>query len=232
MLRLRSLFVSTLAVLAFGCSAQDSQEPATEEGALEQGTVNASDALSACPALEESSLTAGAVSDQPVAVKQSYRLYTAPGQSMVVQTNRAWASTSYSLRFYRDAQGKSKFQLRIGTFAGIAPNIDGDVKEMVVSGTVSLKSDKSSGELVVTSRRDALRAIVGADVTKIPFSGLDCSGGSGATLELSLLTLEKATEETVEIKETVSGETVRVTPKVKWNKKADKAALPFVLTLG
>ncbi len=135
------------------------------------------------------------------------------------------------MKFYRDGQGKTKFQFSIGTFAGVSQNIDGPAKRLVGSGTVNFQRGNSYGELVFTSRRDNLQSVVGA-VSKIRFSNFTCSAEAPQlTLDAPVVTLDKASDETVTIGNGIAGG-IRVSKSVKWVKKASSAPLAFVVPAG
>jgi hypothetical protein len=231
----RFVSLACLVALASACSSQDaSDSSATDQGALAQAA--GSDLLNKCPALEGVDFTAIVANDEGTRVKQSYRLaaYTRPDGTREpgrLVTTTASADTMYTLRFYRDGAGKTKFQLTVGTWGGLQASIEGDTKSMVASGAVAVSEDGDVGELDVNSRRDAFRAVLGQDLAKVGFSNLDCGGASMISLEVPLVTLEKTSDETVEITES-NGRTQRVSPAVRWKKQADRVTLAFRVSVG
>ena len=221
------ILVSSMLSLVACTEATPSDEAEASEAALTDN-----DLLSSCPALEALDFTA--VVDGDATVKQSYLLggYTQEDGTVVANRrvmNVAPASAVYNIRFYRDAQGKTKFHFAIGTFVGIASNIDGSAKRLSGSGTVAYERGHSYGELVFTSRRDALQSVVGA-VTKLRFSDFDCSDPR-LTLDAPIVTLEKASDAT-EVILTTYGASATVSPSIKWVKKATSAPLAFSVPAG
>jgi len=220
-----SIFVGL--ALSAACAAPSSSDSTNEtEGAQTAG----SDILKPCPAFEDIALSSDVTSDQSVLVRQTYRQHEWDGARMLaashLETHAQNPSTLFQVRFYRDSSGHSKFQLSIGTFAGMEGSIEGAVKTIKVAGTVTFdQGSKSSGVLTVTSRRDGYAAILG-DIQPLRFDGLDCAGGSAMNLTLPLVTLDKTSDETVEIVDS-QGNHVRVTPTVRWVKKADTVTLAF-----
>jgi hypothetical protein len=230
-----SAFVVPFLVVLNGCSPAESGDDTGEaEGAQSAGGI---DILTRCPALEGADVSTVVVGDETTIVKQAYTLGGYTASDGTVQRSRqivasAVPSTLYSVRFYRDSAGKSKFQLSIGTWAGMQSSIEGNAKKLVASGNVTFASPQDNyGELAITSRRDALRAVIG-DASKFRVSNLDCSGESASmTLDIPIVTLEKTNNQTIEIRDT-QGRTIKVTPTVKWKKNADSAPLRFDLTVG
>ncbi len=228
MVRSSMLVVLSLSTLFFtACSPQESSDAEGEQGSAQ--TASARDLLTICPALEGVELVASVVGDADVIVKQEYTLASfGPDGRQVGRrvTTAQTPSTNHRLRFYRDAQGRSKFQLEIGTWAGMDESIDGSIKRATVSGTVT--NDDASftyGKLAFTSRRDNFKALAG-DRAELSFEQLDCQGGAAISVTLPILTLEKTGDELVDVQDG-AGRTHRVTPKVRWEKKLDSATLQF-----
>lgn len=182
------------------------------------------DLIAACAPLEEQDLSATALGDASIRVKQEYSLYD--GTKV---TNTADATTVYDVRFYRDGAGKTKFQLSIGAFAGIQSSIEGATKALTVSGTVEYDGE-NSGKLVITSRRDAFKAVAG-DVTSFAFRGLDCDDVSSSfQIDMPLIVFEKANEKLVPVT-TGRGEE-QVSPSIRFKKKADRTTMRMGHSLG
>src|SRR2546423_13937571 len=109
MIRRAALMGCLAAVVAtIGCSGPESD--AGGESAQAQTATVGSDVLGLCPSLEEIALSSYVVSDAATMVRQTYK------SDGAMHTFAQNPSTLYSIRFYRDASGHSKFKLEIGTF--------------------------------------------------------------------------------------------------------------------
>lgn len=188
------------------------------------------------PRHEESfEFTSVVVGDSATRIKQSYVLagYTRDDGTRVdgrrINTFGE-AAAVYNIRFYRDLRSKTKFQLSIGTWAGMQGSIEGNAKRLSASGTVSFDPASGSGEMNITSRRDALASVVG-DVSKFKFSNFRCDNGGGISADLPLVTLEKANNQTETIID-ANGLSVPVSKSVKWMKKASSVQLQFDVPVG
>jgi hypothetical protein len=223
---MNALRLGLLAVLAVTAACAD---PSTgDDVADNESAQTAGDILTMCPALESIELSGDVVSDPDVLVRQTYRQHEWKNGQMLPQSREFTSAQNpaalYGIQFYRDPSGRSKFRLGIGAFAGMDGSIEGNVKRLRASGTVTFDNGSStSGVLTMTSRRDGLASILG-DVTTLRFYDLDCSAGSKMVVTMPVVTLDKTTDRTVEITDS-AGRRVQVTPTVRWVKKADSAPI-------
>jgi len=215
--------VAVLPVLALlaGCAGNGAEEDNNAEGAALSTT---GDLLATCSALETADVGAVTIGDENARIKQEYSLYD--GTKV---TNAVAASTTYDVRFYRDSAGKTKFQLTIGTFSGMQSSIEGSSKGFSVSGNVTFND--GYGQLTITSRRDAFKAIAG-DISSFRIDGLDCNADAPSmNIEVPVIVLEKSTEKLVPLT-TTPGESSQVTPTFHFAKKADKVTMRFTHAQG
>lgn len=218
-----------LLVTAVGCAPAESSDDVGGGSSAASAVEN--DFLTKCPSFEGTSATAMITGDNDLVVRQAYRVsgYTGFDGRVVPASNVETfgkPSSVYDVRFYRDNAGKTKFQLTIGTFAGMQAAIEGSTKRISVSGTVDLAEDGTRGTLTISSRRDALRTIAG-DISTFAFDHLECGDAPSISIVAPVITLDKASEETVDVPSPAVGVTVPVTKSIRWKKKADAVPLRF-----
>lgn len=224
---------SLLSVTACGEQSSADDGSADDESG-NSALTSTNDFLANCPALEEQEFNA--VVDGDAMIKQSYDVsgYKLDDGTEVAGRHvdsPAPASALYSVRFYRDNKGKTKFQFAIGTFAGVSQNIEGTAKRLVGSGTVDFQRGNTYGDLVFTSRRDNLASVIG-NVAKLHFTSFTCSADAPQLIvDAPIVTLDKASDETVVITSGIAGG-IRVSKSVKWAKKASSAPLAFDVPKG
>jgi hypothetical protein len=217
-------------VALMACSESAGPDEGSDES---QGAIGTSaDFLSVCPALEGEEFSMDILGERGMYIKATYNSpgYTF-GNQVVPPSRQTYAAPNYSvynLTFYRDGANKTKFRLSFGTYAGVHNAIEG-AQRLTASGTVKFDSESGIGELVITSRRDALRRVVG-DLNNIRFVNNGCSHDLRATLPI--VTLDKASDATELVEADGSGPAIQSFTKVKWVKKADAVELVFGVPQG